>query len=408
MRTHRVHRPLRGRQPWWRTAVIYEFRGFLDEDGLAAATGYLPVVKRLGADAVLLRPSYAPVSAFSGFSKSASALGLRVIVRVSGSAWVGARGAEIQSVYAYEEMDPLRRAASFVACGAQGIDIGHVTLREDSAGGMRAFSEYLQNCRAELSALPEDEAVLLAGGSTHSRTHQDLEQLLTDDYVDQVRDDGLVRVQFGALDIVSVLHTTISNRNSTGAALAWNVTPPALRRYGKNTYESWYGADQVRRSRAMNLLGLGLPGCVFIASGDEVDLVDEMVDTNTALGPQVYTERIAMAAGLAEDAAIDASSTFSLLSRAIARRKALRLANSSWSWVESEAYPAESVLLATSGELVTILNTGTQPVVASASLFEVETSATEVRTEHQVLPGACSWFRFEKDNSDARVRPLRI
>ncbi|OFJ71425.1 hypothetical protein HMPREF2851_07790 [Actinomyces sp. HMSC064C12] len=400
--TPRIHPPTRGTQPWWRNGLIYDFRGFLDSQGVQAATAHLPWVAHLGATAVELRPAFVQLGkdqCLRQFVQAAHKIHLKVIVRVSGNIYTHEPVSSSNPACAlgYEAPDPIRHLSAALEAGADGIDLGMLANDSSAPELFSWYSEYMQNARSEVTTFIPHDGLLAASATTN--TQEGLQGLLTADYLDQVRDDGLIRVEFEAIDFLSTIVTTIRDHNTSGSGLAWSITPPSTKRWRLGVFDdlAWYKPEHdsiSERIRAVTSLVLALPGCVYMRSGEET-AKPELITPE--FSPEVAAESTKLIQDTTSECELqaeDSSSAFSTAVQASSLRRHYQLGESSWSWVEAEAYPRNQVLVATSGSLVTVFNTSNTTQYIPQSMRRVHVSAPSgVEAIPSVEPGSCAWFR---------------
>lgn len=399
--THRIHPPTRGRQPWWRNGLIYDFRGFCNAAGVRAAIEHLPWVAKLGVDAVEIRPSFVRIDkdpCVKDFIAAAHRAKLKVVVRVSGNIHTHEPVAPDNPACAlgYEAPDPVRHLAAALESGADGIDLGMLANDSSAPELFSWYSEYMQNARSEVGIYIPEDGLLAASATTN--TQEGLQGLLTADYLDQVRDDGLIRVEFEAIDFLSTIVTTIREHNTSGSGLAWSTTPPSTERWKLGVFDdlAWYKPEHEKiseRIRAVTSLVLALPGCVYLRSGEETAKPELITPGFAPEEGEHSTELIAATTAECARQAADSSSAYSTMVQATSLRAKYGLGESSWSWVEAEAYPRNQVLVGTSGSLITVFNTSNTTQYIPQSMKRVHVSSPSgVEAIPSIDPGTCPWF----------------
>lgn len=283
-----VHRVYNGPLEWWRDGLVYEIGSFeIGSVGLDAARGILDHVHSLGFSVVLVRPSLVSVdgdlSSFRSFSERAHALGLRVIVRVSGALGpvTGPHAHEVNPIFVGHERGAeglLERAAAFLAEGADGVDLGTIVPPEvTDVTDLDRLSNYFALLQG-LIAEHVDEGII--GADVSADYPRTLYHHLQDDWLHHLRDDALMLTRWDTGSLTRHITRSLDDHDRFGAPPVWRYLPSYRLVEATNPGDGrrWFETDDEtrgRRSLALQALILALPGAIYLRQGDEICLPDK-------------------------------------------------------------------------------------------------------------------------------------
>ncbi|SDM76070.1 glycosidase [Actinomyces ruminicola] len=283
-----VHRAYTGPAEWWRDGLVYEIPSpNLGAEELDRMDAVLEHVASLGFGAILIRPSRiatdSGMASFHHFTERAHERGMRVIVRVSGAL------GPVTSTYAREDnpifvgreqvQDGLvDRAASFLAAGADGVDLGTIVPPEVwDESDLEQLSEYFAVVHSLLAEYVPEGTL---GADVSASYPEALLHHVQDDWLHHLRDDRLMLSSWDPTSLTSAITTSLAEHDSFGASPVWRYLPSyrLAEALGTGDGRRWFdGISPVelhRRSLALQTLVLALPGSVYLRQGDEVGLLD--------------------------------------------------------------------------------------------------------------------------------------
>lgn len=334
-----VHPADRGPQPWWRSAVLYEYAFVAGQcPDLARACVAEAVV--LGTDGAVLPTGVESVDTATAADIVAAHhdAGLRLIPSLAPS-----RGQD----------GMLADAELWLEAGADGID-----LRSALAAGIVHNSGPFH---ALLAHYGDD--LLLAGAM---RTADDLPAHLAEQWLGHLRDDSLTDVPWKTDAIRAAVTENFQLRDALGATPAWTTTY-AMYRIGPSG-QSWQ-ADRMSpaRVRATALMVMALPGAVYLLQGEEVGLRDWSLD-------QEPHERCQMVKRLHAEQHNNPASMVEHYRRSLHLRREFQLGSGTVAWVDSHTAELSLLQLVNRRHLI-ILNTTAAAVTLPAEMSVVHASA---------------------------------
>lgn len=301
-----VHRGSPGPSAWWHQALVYEMAspqlGALE---LPAVAAMLDHVVSLGLDALLIRPSLMEatedVAAFRSLAEHAHSLGLRVIVRVSGALGpvTGPHAGADERVFVQAEGPGqvlLSRAESFLAAGADGVDVGTILPPELTANtDLDLLTQYFSVLHTHVASYCADGVL----GADVSTDYPDaMRHHLQEDWLHHLRDDSLVLTRWDAQSLTDHLTASLADHDRFGATPVWRILPPYRVREetdpgdGRRWFEQAAPVRQ-RRAIALQALALALPGAVYLRQGDEIAMMDADKPVNPLELARIVNERAA-------------------------------------------------------------------------------------------------------------------
>lgn len=337
-----VHHAVRSPQPWWRSAVLYEYSLAASEHP-ELAIECIDQAADLGVHGAVVPTGAAPVerSHAQAIVAAHHDAGLRVLPSLAPAR--GQRGL-------------LADAETWLECGADGID-----LRSALAAGQ---VEHTGPFHALVHSARDDG--LLAGAM---RSRDDLAGHLADAWLGHLRDDTLTDVPWEASAIRQAVTTTFTSRDALGASPAWTTTY-ALYRCGPRG-DSWQ-ADRmpVDRVRAVALMVMGLPGAVYLLHGEEVGMRDWSLETD----PRERTRRVREAHAQQRQ---DPASMVEHYRRCLRLRAEYELGTGTVAWVEGHRYGPDLVAALNRTQLL-VLNASREAIWLPEHT-EVAHSSTSLR-----------------------------
>ncbi|WP_128773874.1 glycosidase [Actinomyces oricola] len=287
-KTTLVHRAYSGPLEWWRDGLVYEAPfPELGAADLETAGIILEHAASLGFRVVLVRPSLvdigtADLGSFDSFTTAAHERNLRVIARISGALGpvTGPRAHRDHPIITGAERDGdglLERARAFLSAGADGVDLGMIVPPEvDESTDLEALTEYLTVLQGLVAEHVEDGII---GADVSADYPETLRHHLQDDWLHHLRDDSLMLVRWDHESITDHLTHSLAEHDRFGAPPAWRCLP-SYRLIPENDPgggRAWFSAateERRRRSIALQVLMLALPGAVYLRQGDEINLLD--------------------------------------------------------------------------------------------------------------------------------------
>lgn len=381
-----VHRVYNGPQEWWRDGLVYELGshelGAADLDGLH---GVLDHAVSLGSAVVLVRPSLlstdTELDSFCAFTDRAHALGLRVVVRISGALGpvTGARIPHDNPIVVglEEEGDGLlERAAAFLSAGADGIDLGTVVPPDvTDETDLEELSEYFAILQA-LVAEHVDEGTI--GADISADYPETLRHHFQDDWLHHLRDDRLTLVRWDAESLTRHITESLAEHDRFGAPPVWRYLPNVrlVDSSSPGDGRRWFEVDddhlRHRRAMALQALMLALPGAVYLRQGDEISLPDR----------DKPTDPLDLAQAVAQGASPEHSpfgSPLATVRHASRVRREHALATAPLAFVRGLGWWPDDVLALLARDVLVLVNTSDRPLslpehaevlLSSASLFQ--------------------------------------
>ncbi|MDO5060579.1 MAG: hypothetical protein Q4D73_02980 [Actinomycetaceae bacterium] len=406
VRTELLQRRHNGRVPWWREAVVNEVAGIIDETGAKLLEDCVFFIARMGFTALLFRPADIDIEAndqpLRDLIGAAHRVGLKVIVRVCGADYQEhPTGEEAVPFYGFErDFETVeRRAQIALTCGADGIDLGRIedlTLANEKPES--EFSVLSRHLLALLAEFSEDHILGAATSISHPGAYQ---RYVAETWLHHLCDDGLQRARFAAAEIEAAVRAKIKIHDQHGSVCAWRATLLRLHRaLGSVNFfpGSWEdGADEVRRA-SMRLQVTALPGAIYLPFGFSGGHFTFEGANIRPFPPQTEIEKARVA-------------HTTLILR---MRGQHQLATSAFGVVTNLPWANQDCLVLTSGPIMTVLNTGAEPVyvpgehellVRSESTKQEDSPAARVifagedlqvtyadKQATAVAPGTCAWF----------------
>ncbi|MFC7405996.1 hypothetical protein [Georgenia alba] len=303
-----VHRPSRAPVPWWRRAVVYQVHGPADLAAVAALSGEVSHVARLGATAVELRvPDVDPADpeheeTVAELVRRVHQRSLRLVVSL----------ADVPAA------TTLARADAWLGAGADGLDLGILTgPPQADLGSLHALAA-------------EHDAVLTAAIS--ARHPELVTEHLHEHWLHVTREDALAITEWDAGHLRAVVSDTYLQREAAGAVPAWTLSDLG----GGGVWG--LGADGAarRRRRAATLLMLALPGTVYIHQGEAVGVAPR---------PDDPVGTIREVAAMAAEQRGTPGSLFERYRYALRLRDELGLGTGPLAWVDDAPGPSTLALL---------------------------------------------------------------
>lgn len=337
-----VHPADRGAQPWWRSAVLYEY-AFVAGQCPELAVECVAEAVALGADGTVLPTGVDRLDPATAADIVAAhhRAGLRLIPSLAPS-----RGQD----------GMLADAELWLDAGADGIDLRSALAAKivHNSGPFHAL----------LARYGDD--LLLAGAM---RTTDDLPTQLAEQWLGHLRDDSLTDVPWQAAAIRAAVTGNFQLRDALGATPAWTTTY-AMYRNGP-AGQSWQ-ADRMSpaRVRATALMVMALPGAVYLLQGEEVGLRD------WSLNQEPHERCRAVQRSHAEQHNNPASMV-EHYRRSLHLRREFQLGSGTVAWVDSDAAAPGLLQLVNRRHLI-ILNTSTAAVTLPAEM-SVEHASADMR-----------------------------
>lgn len=284
VRTQLVHRRSTTPNTWWRTAVVAEIPGVVDETAAKMLPDVMPTIRDLGFQAVVFRPAlldfYDSIEPLETIIKSAHDAGLRAMVRLSGADRAPDDVSQRpEPFFGFEKStaDTIVRAREALKAGADGIDLGKIGEYADDPNAeahAQEFTDLILLLLAELADFSQDHIV---AASARTDLVENYRRHLEEEWIHHLRDDRPYKVPFDSDALTYVIEATIGERDRVGSPPVWKamlprlVATPDTENVHKNSWED--GADTARRA-SMRILLAGLPGAVYLPfgfSGGHVD-----------------------------------------------------------------------------------------------------------------------------------------
>ncbi|MDO4900073.1 glycosidase [Actinomyces sp.] len=302
-----IHRAYTGPVEWWRDGLVYEVAspelGAAQLDDLRSVCEH---VVSLGFGAILLRPSRlsanSDMAAFRRFAEHTHELGLRVIVRISGALGpvTGASAHNDNPIVVGQERDYdglVERAGSFLAAGADGVDLGTIVPPEIwDESDLERLSEYFTAVQSLLAEYVPEGTL----GADVSASYPDaLLHHLQDDWLHHLRDDRLMLSRWDQGSLTSAITDSLAEHDRFGAPPVWRLLPSyrlagSVRPGdGRRWFESVSEDEVLRRALALQALVLALPGAVYLRQGDEVGLADAARPADPVALAEIVNDRAA-------------------------------------------------------------------------------------------------------------------
>lgn len=376
--TRLVHRALRGRQEWWRSAVVYvnepPLLGAVSTmEDVANRARQLRAVSRLGVQAVRIGcpplPSEAGEDVISGVVDvltRARRTGLRVVLRI-------------------DPHDPRQEACAryWLSRGADGLDLGPVTESEPVS-----HARY-RELHALLAEHARHEDPILSSRLSPAVQSRAAE-MLHEDWLHHLVDADLLHLARPP-ELIDSVTESLRIRDALGTAGAWLV-PDVLE------------AGSPDLALASALMVLAMPGAVYLRQGIELGL-----PVKTSPGPD--PERTARATALLEEQRGVSGSHFETIRAALRLRTDHKLGLAALAWVEDMGGGPvpETVLAFLSGEMLVMANLGDEgvPLPSDRELLLASGPLTSGPGGSPVLPPrttAWLWLEPQARERDPRAR----
>ncbi len=328
--TRLVHRAARGRQEWWRSAVVYVnepplLGSVTTLEDVAARMTQLRWVSRLGAQAVRIgcpplpgETSEEVIAAVDDLLTRCHRTGLRVVLRI-------------------DPLSPRDEACArhWLSRGADGLDLGPVTEEEPVS---HARYRELHALLAEHARHEDPILSTRLSPAVQSRAAE----MLHEDWLHHLVDADLLHLSDPARLIESVTES-LRVRDALGSAGAWLIP---------DVEEA--GSPELALAGA--LVVLAMPGAVYLRQGIELGLP---VKTS----PEADPERASRAAALLTEQRGVGGSLVETIRAALRLREDHRLGLAPLAWVEDMGVPVPDTVLAfLSGEMLVMANLGDDDV----------------------------------------------
>ncbi|OKL52045.1 hypothetical protein [Buchananella hordeovulneris] len=404
-----IYRSFRGPREWWRDATVYDiYAAQLDDATLDNTFACISAAARLGVSAVSFRPSHldprtpADAALARRLVDKAHAHGLKAVVQVSGADTPGPRTAAEGPIprpirdKEVEGLELVARAEAFLACGADGIDLGFIV--EPELTGQDQEAELLHDvfvALQQLIAARETEVVL--GASAASRFPAALARHLERDRVAHLRDDRLLLAPWSPQGVAEAITADIRERAQRSDCLAWRPNSPfPYDHFGPLGADSWFAttADPTQRGRALNLLVLLLPGAVYLRQGDEVGLEN----TKRPASAHALVDQLAH---LLLEQRPDPESAYSRLRAALRLRAERRLGTGALALVEGGQWQTADTLALVNRDVLGVLNFGTSELfVPSQAQVLAASGPVDADTQGIVVPPETTIWLDVADDHD--------
>ncbi|MDO5673051.1 MAG: hypothetical protein Q4G30_09400 [Actinomycetaceae bacterium] len=391
---------------WWVSAVIYEYHDLLDRQALGELQENWAYAHRLGADAVLFRPSYldfdspSDLNALKDAIKRAKDLGLRTVIRLRGATQpqFGPRPEPPRQGQGLEgDADQvLRRGLTAIDSGADLLDLG-MFLEYSATNPYPDFEQYTKLLRdLEAGAVMRQRETPLAMAASHAYPGS-MKWHLEEDWAHLLRDDRLVTTPFASDEISTRLTASCKEHENHGQASGWMVSPPYNRRpyRDEGLVETWAWNPSAARTLAMTYMAAALPGALFLRQGDELGI--EESDRDACLE---------MATQISELITTTHRSAFESFTHLLALRKEAQIGIKAFSLVEAPAV-APQVLTLLSGSIFVAMNTGNQPFTLPEEYVPIHSSrpntSNQVLTSRVIDPETTLWCEVRSPQTPQRL-----
>ncbi len=359
-----IHRAYAGPAQWWRNGLVYEIASpELGAEQLDGLGGICEHVVSLGFDAILLRPSRlatnSATTVFHRFAERAHEVGLRVIVRISGALGpvTGLYARQDNQIITGHERDYeglVERSASFLAGGADGVDLGMIIPPEVSdESDLERLSEYFTAVQSLLAEYVPEGTL----GADVSASYPDaLRHHLQDDWLHHLRDDRLMLSRWDRESLTAAITGSLAEHDRFGAPPVWRYLPSyrlldSVRPGdGNRWFETAPGPQLRRRALALQALVLALPGAVYLRQGDEIGMPDE----DRPLDPLALAEVVN---SLAASQGSEFGSPLATVRHATYVRREHNLAAAPFAFVEGLEWCPRDVLVALTRDVLVLVNT---------------------------------------------------
>lgn len=410
VRTQLIHRHSSGPTPWWRTAVVAEIPGVVDDTAAEMLPKVMPLIADMGFQAVVFRPAlidfYASVDPVKRIIDAAHDAGLRALVRLSGADRApNDESYKSDPFFGFEKStaDTIVRAREVLKAGADGIDLGKIAESAKDPNAEKHAEEFTQLILLLMAELADFSQDHILAASARTDLVENYRRHLEEEWIHHLRDDRLYRVPFDADALTYVIEATIGERDRVGSPPVWKamlprmVATPSAENVHKNSWED--GADTARRA-SMRILLAGLPGAVYLPfgfSGGHVEFEDVAVrpsapDSESELARVRHTQL------------------------ALKLREKHDLGNGSFAWVTGLDWQPPKVGVFMSGGIMCVVNTSdkdvdvplenrlllrsdsTEDEAVPASQDVLKTgpvqvfSASERAIQNCLTPGTTAWF----------------
>lgn len=365
-----IHRAYTGPVEWWRDTLVYEVASpELGAEQLGTLGNVCEHVVSLGFGAVLIRPSLlaaaTDMAAFRRFAECAHEQGVRVIVRISGAQGpvTGPHAHEANPILAGQEQGLeglVDRARSFLAAGADGVDLGTIVPPEVwDKSDLRQLSDYFAQMQSLLAQHVPDGTL---GADVSARYPDALLHHLQDDWLHHLRDDRLMLSRWDPKSLTDAITVSLREHDRFGAAPAWRHLPSYRlvdqTNPGDGTcwFEAAPGPELHRRTLAMQALVLALPGSVYLRQGDEIGLPDADKPTDPlALAELVQAQ--------AASQGTQVGSPLATIRHATYVRHEHHLAAAPFAFVQGLEWCPRDVLAALTRDVLVLVNTSTRALM---------------------------------------------
>lgn len=380
--------------PWWRSAVVCDLPGSLDNEALNRVQDFLPKLAEQGFQAVLLRPANPRVElalpSLPQFVEDAHQHGLKVIVR----AFLSEDEAELLPTQSppilnleHDGEELRQHAQAILATGADGVDLGFVNDRAgstDSAANARAFTREVQAQLAEIE-VRGDETILCA--AVHSEPRESALHHITEEWFHHLRDDSLVSAPWSVPELQRRIRQVYTDRDPLGHTAAWRyslpkwTSSPLIR---SSADYGWAVADDSRdREMAMMLFTLSLPGAVYLpflhVGGSAKAARSKTPEIKFSFEKGRKAKRGAEIAG-----------------EGLYLRNALGMGDATLAFVEGLDWATPDVSVHLTGTVMVVLNAGSSAVTVPGSQRPIVSSSGPLHTSERgttVPPSSCVWLQ---------------
>ncbi|WIK64911.1 hypothetical protein [Gleimia hominis] len=364
VRTLIVHQRRNVPTEWWHRAVFMEVPGIVDEVAAAMLKPCMFAMARVGASAVIFRPALVDLTGstvIADLVKEAHRVGLKVVVRLSGATFSGRPSSTEDALFFGLESDPATlvvRAREALKLGVDGIDLGGIrewSTRADAAQRAQHFRALTRILQVELADFSPNHTL------SASAELLDIDAFVRhqeEEWFHNLRAGSLYRATFDTHAIRTAIDETLQACDRVGAVPSWKAIAPQILadpHERKGTTRTWeQDADTARRT-AMRLLLCALPGSIYLPFefiGGHVEYVHSAVRPQPAQSEKEKAR--AKHTGLA-----------------LRLRQELCMGDDTFAWVEGLPWQNPDTLVSTTGNILNVLNTGSDPI--------------EVPAEHRLL-----------------------
>ncbi|QWW19008.1 hypothetical protein I6B53_07660 [Schaalia sp. 19OD2882] len=401
VRTTLVHRRRSGSNPWWKSAVICDVPGGVDELQLREVEPLAFDLARLGFQAVSVALAsqeqvWGDAADIAPFVERMHRVGLKVLVRLPG-ADLPAPEAEVDISEGLTTL--VGRVRACVEAGVDGIDLGRISppahLRGDVPPEVASWQaqRFSRLVRVLLSELGQDEGAPVLTAESPVSDPVSLTSQLREDAFHMLRDASLANCPWDARRLHETLSANYRVRDWADRVSAWTwsrmhhlhdalevprFAHPAAS--GMLPATSWENGASAARRDAMGLFALSLPGSAH------VPLLD--VGGDVLVGEDATVHRVWSKAPLRHVR----QERIGLVLRTRTRRG---MGTGSMATIDGLDWIHEGVGVHLVSGVLVVLNTSRAPVTVPSE-YELLVSSTGAEAEaggaFDVVPESCAWF----------------